>query len=239
MNSNSTQDKKNDVPRPLHLYVLPFLLLSDSIFKKMKPIAGLEIICIPGLNSATLLYNIMQREFSAFLNLSQRQAVIIHVGTNDIWSTVLKNTSGALLHILHFIHTAGPLPIFSSLLPRVKDFSDTENARRYINDNVLQLLQDHNLNVPVWRTYRNFLQHDLPLDHLYNLTYPRGGQDGIHLNQTGYDVLRQYVCRKLATLSKRLSVDRPTMGTTKIISKWDLLVKTHARHEVCTYNCQS
>lgn len=161
--------------------ILPILMLTDSIFKCTSPIAGVEIIAIPGLTAATLMFNFMQPRFRSGLKLEGRGAVIIHVGTNDLLAHHLNNVANCILHILYMIITAGPFAVFSNILPRPRDHRKTDSHRRFLNDTVFNYFKiDHYLTV--WRTYRDFRYPDSPKEDIFNAVYiSSGDEDNIPL----------------------------------------------------------
>ena len=210
------------VPRPIMATILPVLIISDSITCHLPHIAGVEIVTIPGLTSDSLLYNIMQETFTSFLNISHRSLVIVHVRTNDIWTSILKVSANASIHSLNHIVSAGPIAVFSSILPRPKDHKDTENARRYIN-NYIWSNTKNTPKVLTFRTYRDFLHNgSSPKESLYRMTYSNGNVDGIHLNRNGYTVLQQYFCRKISLTCKHYNITRPSIAKKKLLSRFDL-----------------
>jgi len=210
--------------------ILPILIISDSIMKNLNPISGVEILSIPGLSASTLMFNLMQHTFISWLKLQERQAVIVHVGTNDLFFGDLTAVKFWIIHSLYILISAGPFVVYSSILPRVRDYLISDHLRRTVNDSVCNYFKDQNMYVPVWRTYRDFLHSDSPKNHLYNHFYERSGaEDNIHLNLHGQTVLRNFLCRKVAILVCQRNINRPNYGTVNIIRRFDLPINPQIR----------
>jgi hypothetical protein len=137
------------IPRPIIRDILPILILTDSIFKLVNPIAGVEIVAIPGLTAASLMFNLMSHAFISWLKLEKRGTVIVHVGTNDLFSYDLRGVVNCIIHTLYIVMTAGPYAVFSSILPRPRDHRKSDAARRFLNNTVYDYFRsDHYLPVP-------------------------------------------------------------------------------------------
>ncbi len=156
------------IARPICPHILPILIISDSIMTSLNPISGVEIVAIPGLSASTLMFNLMQPGFLTWLRLEGRRSVVVHVGTNDLFSHDITSVTSYIIHAIYILISAGPFLVYSSILPRLRDHVNSDPFRRIVNNSVMDHFESQHMYVPVWRTYRNFLQNNSPRANLFN-----------------------------------------------------------------------
>lgn len=175
--------------------------MSDSIAKNVDYIQGVTLQAFPGDTIARLAHRIDY----GVAKLDNFDYVIIHVGTNDVELNFKRMRSekeayDAILsdfgNLIGIIRKKKPKIniIISSILPRPKDYDQTDIFTRKINSYLL-----NNMSKPYKftfiKSYRPFVYCGKVRRELFAKK-----DGGLHLNTQGSERLRYYFMRSIASM---------------------------------------
>lgn len=188
-----------------------FLILGDSIIKRVENINNTLIIAYPGFTFSKLLTLI---EYGMIKEICDKSTIIIHIGTNDISVTTPEDLVERALTLTRAIHrfNDGCKIALSHIIPRPIDFEET-NEKIYKYHNLLYKYSMEPRGMGSFCTIptnNTFMSYSKPVLGLYNQ------DDLLHPNPLGDSRLRQFLSNHLAKLrisSNKKRTSRKTSPT--------------------------
>lgn len=171
------------------------MILSDSIFKYFPELKNTEIQAFGGLTSERLLWKIRH----GYFKLNEFCNIIIHVGTNDIFSITSDNyriNINAVIQEIRAINSSCRI-ILSSILPRPVDFKDSDNSVRHFNLKLYEMSVSGLSKVTYMASYKSFYDRfNRPIFPLFHKT------DKLHLNHAGIQKFVHFIANTLAHVNQ-------------------------------------
>lgn len=159
--------------------------------KHVSGIRDTEIFAFPGINITRLNRKITQ----GLVDLSS-QYIILHVGTNDISSSLLEDEIVAMYNdLISVVRSKSDCKILvSAILPRPIDFDATGNRVKKVNNSLATLCRTRKASFV--KSFKPFLKCGVPRREYFAV---RDG--GLHLNIEGIRRLREFFINTIAHLS--------------------------------------
>lgn len=176
------------------------LVIGDSIIKKVKKIRGAEIQSLRGCSIEDLKNFMLHGMGRKWLN--HKQIVVIHVGTNDLFTLTPEQIFDDLKRLVQEIRrwSTPRFILFSSIIPRPKDFWTTFEKTLAVNKMIKS--REDEIGIRYIRSWRPFSRKGLPRRFTYN-------KDGLHPSKKGAARLGRYI-------GKEINNHRKDMGLTAI-----------------------
>ena len=173
-----------------------YLILGDSIVKRVQNINNTLVISYPGSTLAKLRTLIA---YGKVPEINDKKIIILHIGTNDVMSSTPEDMAlqtDQLVSAIRRIPDGGTwcTIVVSQIIPRYKDHSTSSKLINEYHD-LLQPLKKK-WHFDVIPTEDVFLQDNLPIKDLYNTT------DHLHPNDEGDQKLRSHLSNYIAILRK-------------------------------------
>ena len=162
-----------------------FTLISDSICKFVKQTNQTFVQAFPGATTGGLIWKIGLGR----VLLSSFRIIVLHIGTNDLGSSVQKILSDMNQLILTIRKTTSATIAISAIIPRPVD-EKLKGAKRIQVNKELQKLCRSNENCKFLHTYRPFERSNKNLFAC----------DGLHLNLQGVSVIKRFIISNIITL---------------------------------------
>ena len=167
--------------------------MSDSIAKNVADIEGVVVQSFRGDTVANIAYKVDKK----IAKLDNFDYVLFHVGTNDVDNRysfeAIISDFGNLIGIVRKKYPKINI-IISSILPRPKDYNETDEFSRKINSYLLDKMSKP-YNFKFIKSYRPFVFGGKVRRELFA---KRDG--GLHLNTLGTSRLRYYFLRTIASM---------------------------------------
>ena len=185
------------------------LVIGDSILKEVGHIRNAIVRSFRG-DTLEDLNNHLQEDKEKLL--VGKSIVLIHAGTNDLYSLTIEEMLEDLERLVNTIvdhpHGKCKYVAVSSIIPRAKDYWTTLLKIKRYNKEVHW--NEDIFGMHYMRTWRPFTRKNLPRKFLYKF-------DGLHPSRKGADRLSQYLAKQLAITRKELSMPRNPLAASKTV----------------------
>lgn len=172
-----------------------YLILGDSIIKRVANVHNTQVISYPGFTVSKLLTLI---EYNMIKEIRGKDTVILHIGTNDICEippeTLVEQTL-TLTRTVHRYNSSCDI-IVSHIIPRLIDFAATKDPIYKYHTLLLKYSKEPR-GVGSFKTIttnNTFLSHSKPIEKLYKQ------EDLLHPSPLGDERLSQFLANKIAKL---------------------------------------
>jgi lysophospholipase L1-like esterase len=157
--------------------------------KYVDNIHGTKVCAFPGINILRLT-----NKFAKQYVDTNSKYVILHVGTNDITSSL--SVDEILSHYNDLVSTirdnCACQILISSILPRPIDFEKSDSKVKALNKGLIRLCTSRK--IQFLRTFKPFLHKGSPRRELFTV------RDGLHLNFEGVRKLREFLISSIVRL---------------------------------------
>ena len=172
-------------------------MIGDSILRNVDHIKDTVVDCHPGATIARLTERMMDPRYQ----LHKYDIVVVHVGTNNIWSDSkieIQRQFCELVERFLQVHPRGHVG-FSCLLPRHRDEKHTRSKVMMVNEALMNWCAENGC--ICLRTFSPFTKNGRARRELFK-------QDGLHpravgRHPTGVEVLTNFFSQQLCTATLR------------------------------------
>lgn len=159
------------------------------MFSYLPEMRNTQLQAFSGLRSDLLLNKLRNRVFSWY----HYKNIILHIGTNELFSINTRQYERYLRDTIHELRICNPecIIILSSILPRPRDFFNSETHVMNFN-NVLKQLASSLNNVKYMACEKSFYNRvRMPINNLFSV-------DKLHLSTTGLNRIFNFIANTLA-----------------------------------------
>lgn len=175
-------------------------VISDSICKYVNQLYDTEVHAYPGKRIEDIYHKILSKE----IDVSKYWVIVIHASSNNLSDDTIENVLQYFRKIVDLIKRNNKYVhvVVSAIIPKLFDEESLQKKRINWNNELRVMCKATNCHfIETWKKFENFNQHLKRIVFMEEL-YTK--KDGIHLNEAGTKVLKDYLETNIIRIKGKL-----------------------------------